>query len=164
MVLGGLVVPESTPVICFHGARPGSNLAPYEVYTRPPLRVSQPGARWEKTRPEEKSLLKCNNKKLHLLMHCGAVVPQQLISFCDLGVETRRGGLCGVTITMPRSRRSATKVTPECPRGARMALKDYSGIEAVRSRGYLQHTRTVRDCVKDLVLENFRPKKMLIYE
>ena len=30
---------------------------------------------------------------------------------------------------------SATRTTSECPRGARMALKDYSDNEAVRSRG-----------------------------
>ena len=47
------------------------------------------------------------------------------------GVETHRGEL----YAEPHARGSATRITPECPRGARMALKGYSDNEAVRSRG-----------------------------
>ena len=38
-------------------------------------------------------------------------------------------------VAQPHSRGPATNVISECPRGARMALKDYSDDEAVRSRG-----------------------------
>lgn len=43
-------------------------------------------------------------------------------------------GLCGVMI--PHSRGPAAEVFSECPRGAGMALKDYSDNEAARSRGW----------------------------
>ena len=36
----------------------------------------------------------------------------------------------------PHSRGAATEVFSGCPPGARIALKDYSNKEAVRSRGY----------------------------
>ena len=35
----------------------------------------------------------------------------------------------------PHARGSATRITSEYPRGVRMALKDYSDNEAIRSRG-----------------------------
>ena len=41
----------------------------------------------------------------------------------------------GVNSTRSRTLESATSTTSECPRGARMALKDCSDNEAVRSRG-----------------------------
>ena len=47
------------------------------------------------------------------------------------GVETHQGGL----YAKPHDRGSATMITSEFPREARMALKDYSDNEAVRSRG-----------------------------
>ena len=51
---------------------------------------------------------------------CGTAAPQQV------GVETHRGGSYG-------SRGSATRIISECPRGARMALKDsLSGSQNAR--------------------------------
>ena len=46
-------------------------------------------------------------------------------------METQRGGL----YAEPHARGSATRITSECPLGAKMALKDYSENEEVRSRG-----------------------------
>ena len=65
---------------------------------------------------------------------CGTVVPQQVdISVrCGCG-ETHRGGgrLCGVSTLSGVSKEDS----PRVPRGAWRALKGYSDIEAVRSRG-----------------------------
>ena len=69
---------------------------------------------------------------------CGTVVPQQIYLFVGCGyaettaVETRRGGLYGVTTLSGVSKEGNLRVPP---RGARMALTDCSGNEAVRSRG-----------------------------
>ena len=46
------------------------------------------------------------------------------------GVETHQGGL----YAKPHDRGSATMITSEFPREARMALKDYSDNEAVRTK------------------------------
>ena len=46
-------------------------------------------------------------------------------------METHRGEL----YAEPHARGSVTRITSECPRGVRVALKDYSDNEAVRSRG-----------------------------
>ena len=65
-------------------------------------------------------------------------------------METHRGEL----YAEPYARGSATRITSECPRGARMALKDYSDNEAVRSRG--------QDLVSTFTLFVFSPKALLI--
>ena len=52
---------------------------------------------------------------------CETVVPQQVIFFSDLGVETHRGGVAWRHHTLGGQQR---KVISECPRGARKALKD----------------------------------------
>ena len=62
----------------------------------------------------------------------GTVGPAAGTSLCrNGGAETHRGGLDA----QPHARGSATRMTSECPQGARTVLNDYSGTEAVRSRG-----------------------------
>ena len=65
------------------------------------------------------------------------IVPQQVDTvdlFCLMGgVETHRGGWVVWRYHALASQRRGH--SQECPRGARMALKDYSDNEAVRSRG-----------------------------
>ena len=59
---------------------------------------------------------------------CGTIVPQRvdLLVACGCGVTTLSGG---------SQQRGTRMISKECPRGARMALKDYGDNEAVRSRG-----------------------------
>ena len=63
---------------------------------------------------------------------CGAAVPQQIGLFVHVGVETHRGALYGVTTLSGVSNEDNLK---SASRGARMALKDCSDNEAVRSTG-----------------------------
>ena len=79
-----------------------------------------------------KKYQRCSNRDASRDAKCGTVVPQQV----DLFVRGEVWRHTEVSCTRNRNLGgSATRITPECPPGAKMALKDYSDNEAVRSRG-----------------------------
>ena len=76
--------------------------------------------------------------KINAITNCWTVVPQQadnlFVQIYRVWRQTRFVGGVVWRYHAP-SRGSATQVFSEYPRGARMAMKDYSGNEALRSRG-----------------------------
>ena len=66
------------------------------------------------------------------LRTCGTVVPQQVDLFVRCGCGDKPRWVVWRNHTIGGQQRG---LSGECARGARMALKDYSDNEAVRSRG-----------------------------